>query len=326
MEYRSITNIEKKVSVLGLGTWAFGGDSWWGKQDDGVSLAVMERAREKGINFIDTAPFYGRGHSEEVVGRFIKEGGRRKEIILATKLGLDWTKKGFFNLKKDRMLREMEESLKLLRTDYIDLYQIHWPDPNTPVGESAETMREFYEKGLIKAVGVSNYSLSQMKEFMKNCPLHCIQPPYNMFQREIEKEILPFCIKCGISVVTYSPLYGGVLTGKFFADGAEIPKDLRRKNIDDLKEPLFSINRKLLAEIKEIASKYGTPLSRFVLRWTLQRNGIASVLTGARTVEQIAENTLVSGWAVSGEDIKILDGILAKRENMISFLDRRKKI
>ncbi|MFH1957545.1 MAG: aldo/keto reductase [bacterium] len=325
MEYRSITNIEKEVSVLGLGTWVFGGDSWWGKQDDGVSLAVMEKAREKGINFIDTAPFYGRGHSEEVVGRFIK-GHARKEIILATKLGLDWTKKGFFNLKRDRMLREMEESLKRLRTDYIDLYQIHWPDPNTPVGESAETMRGFYEKGLIKAVGVSNYSLSQMKEFMKNCPLHCLQPPYNMFQREIEKEILPFCMEHGISVITYSPLYGGVLTGKFFLDGAEIPKDMRRKNIDGLKEPLFSADRKILAEIREIASKYGEPLSRFVLRWTLQRQGITSVLTGARTVEQITENAGAAGWAVSGEDIKRVDGILAKREKMISSLGRRKKI
>jgi len=323
VEYRSIKNLDKKVSVLGLGTWVFGGDSWWGKQDDSVSFAVLERAREKGINFIDTAPFYGRGHSEDVVGKFIKDGGLRKEIILATKLGLDWSKKGFFNLQRDSMLREMDVSLKRLRTDYIDLYQIHWPDPNTPIGESAATMRGFYEQGLIKAVGVSNYSLPQIKEFMKNCPLHCIQPPYNMFKRGIEKEILPFCIKHGISVVTYSPLHGGVLTGKFFAPGAEIPKDLRRKNIADLKEPLFSVNKKILAEIKKIAGKYEGPLSRFVLRWTIQRKGITSVLLGARTVEQFTENAGAAEGDISEEDIKILDGILEKRE---SFAFGRGKI
>jgi len=322
MEYRKFRNLPMEVSVLGLGTWAFGGDLWWGKQDDGVSRAVMERAFEEGINFIDTAPFYGRGHSEEVVGKFIK-GHAREEIILATKLGLDWTVKGFLNLKREKMLREIEESLKRLQVDYIDLYQIHWPDPAVPAKESARTMKEFYDGGLIKAVGVSNYSLSQTEEFMRYCPLHCLQPPYNMFQREIEKEILPFCVKNDISVITYSPLHGGVLTGKFFFDGAAVPKDMRRKNIEDLKEPLFSANKKILAEIKEIAAKYNKPLSRFVLRWSLQREGVTSVLTGARTVKQIEENAGASGWSVSEEDVKRVEGLLLKREKLISSIRSR---
>ena len=299
-----------------MGTWAFGNDFWWGKQDDGVSMEVMRKAVEAGVNFIDTAPFYGMGHSEKLVGKFLAESGRRKDIVLATKLGLDASVKGFCNLKRDRMLREIEDSLERLQTDYIDLYQIHWPDPALPVEESALTMREFYDQGIIRAVGVSNYSVSEMKQFMDNCPLHSLQPPYNMFNREIEDSILPFCVESGLSVINYSPLHGGVLTGKFFLDGAKIPGDTRRKSIKDLKEPYFSINRGILEQLKTIAGRYGRTLSQFVLNWTMHRPGITSVIFGARTPEQLNDNIGSCVWSIKMDDLEKIEEILNKRRKI----------
>jgi len=320
MEYRKYGNLNKAASALGLGSWPFGGDFWWGDQSDRDSLEVLQTAFEGGINLIDTAPIYGNGHSEEVVGKFIKEGGLRKKIILATKLGLDPNTKGYHNLKKDRMLREIDESLKRLQTDYIDLYQIHWPDPNLPVGESAEMMRNFYERGLIKSVGVSNYSVAQMREFMKYCPLHSLQPPYNMFRREIENEIIPFCAENNISIISYSPLHGAVLTGKYFFDGVKIPGDAVRKNLTDLKVPFFAVNKKFLAEIKKTAEKYGKTLTQFVLNWTMTRKGIGCVLIGARNKKQIEENLKALGWSITACDLASINKLLSERDSQIAGL------
>ena len=195
MKYRKFSGLDKEVSVLGLGTWAFGGDEWWGHQKESDSICVLERAVELGINLIDTAPAYGWGRSEKVVGKFLKKTGARKKIILATKLGLDKKSPTYKNLRPERMKEEIEQSFERLGVDFIDIYQIHWPDPDVPISESAPVMKEFLDRGLIGAIGVSNYDVSQMKEFMKYSPLHSLQPPYNMFKREIEKDILPFCIE-----------------------------------------------------------------------------------------------------------------------------------
>ncbi len=320
MKYKKFANFIDKVSVLGIGTWAFSKDVWWGPQKDRDSLDVLKKAFDLGINFIDTAPIYGRGHSEEVVGRFLKKTDIREKIFIATKLGLAWTEKGNYsnNLKRERMLEEIEDSRQRLGVDYIDLYQIHWPDPNTSIKETAETMNEFFSRGLIKAVGVSNYSVKQMKKFMKYCPLHSLQPPYNMFDRRIENEILPFCIKNNIAIVGYSPLHGGVLTGKFFFENVKIPEDKRRKNIKDLKESFFSINKKILSEIKEIALKYNKTLSQFVLNWTFNQKGIKSILIGARNIKQLEENFGAVGWKITNKDLKKVNEILVKREKFIT--------
>lgn len=321
MEYRKLGSSELKVSALGLGTWAFGGDRWWGPQNDKDSISTLSKAIEEGINFIDTAPVYGKGHSEELIGRFLKKRGLREKIILATKLGLSWEKgKIYHNLKRERMWEEIDESRRRLQTDYIDLYQVHWPDPETSIKETAETMYEFYEKKLIKAVGVSNYSVEQMQEFMKYCPLHTLQPPYNMFRREIEREIVPFCIENNISIISYIPLHSGILTGKFFFKEVEIPDDLCRKNHRDLKEPYYSLNKEVLKKIREIASLYSKTLTQFVLNWTYHRRGISSILVGARNIKQLEENLGAVGWCIKEDDSKEVEKILEEREKKLAEL------
>jgi len=316
MEYRDFLGF--RISVLGLGTWAFGSDKWWGPQSDEDSFAVLEEAVKAGINLIDTAPVYGRGHSEEIVGEFLKKEKIRERIVLATKVGLSWEGKRICrNLKRERMLEEIDASRRRLKTDYIDIYQVHWPDPNTPLKETAETMYEFYRKKIIKAIGVSNFSVKEMKEFMKYSPLHFLQPPYNMFRRECEEEIIPFCIENNIGILGYIPLHSGILTGKFFFENVKIPSDLCRKNHIDLKEPRFSINKETLAKIKKIAEKYKKTLTQFVLNWTYHQKGIVSILVGARNKRQIKENLESVGWQIEKEDYDRIEEILSLREELL---------
>ncbi len=322
MEYRKVFQVNIEISVIGLGTWAFGGDIWWGSQEDSNSIAVLKKALEAGINLIDTAPVYGRGHSEKLIGKFLKEKKVREKVIIATKLGLSWKNGRIYrDLSRRRMLEEIDESRKRLQTDYIDIYQVHWPDSNTPIAETATTMYEFYKKGLIKAIGVSNYSVEQMQEFMKYSPLHTLQPPYNMFKRDIEKDIIPFCVENNISILSYIPLYSGILTGKFFKT-TKIPSDLCRKNHKDLKEPLFSINKKILEKIEKIALKYNKSLTQLVLNWTYHQRGITSILVGARNLAQLEENLGALNWILRNQDFKEIEKILKEREIEISKLHK----
>lgn len=318
MKYRNFPGLEREGSVISLGTWAFGSDAWWGSQDDKNSFAVLEKALELGINIIDTAPVYGRGHSEEIIGQYLKKFNTREEVILATKLGLSW--KGpriFHDLKREKMLQELDESRKRLQTDYFDIYQVHWPDPDTPIRQTAELMNEFYKKGIIKAVGVSNYSVGQMREFMKYCPVHTLQPPYNMFIRGIEEEIVPFCIENGIAIISYTPLQSGILTGKFFFEGVKVPQDMARRNHQDLQKPRWDINKETLGKLKDMAAKYNKSLTQLVLNWTCNRRGITSVIAGARKVTQIEENAASADWEISQEDRQAIDKILEDREEKI---------
>ena len=325
MEYRKIENSDLKSSVLALGTWAFGGDEWWGKQEDKDSVETLELAVNRGVTTIDTAPVYGWGRSERIIGAFIKKRNARKKIVLATKLGL--SRQGpqvINNLRKQRMLEEFDESRQRLQTDYFDLYQVHFPDPDTPISETAEVMRSFYQKGVIKAVGVSNYSVEQMQEFMKYCPLHSCQPQYSMFVRDIESDIVPFCLDKKIAIITYAPLYSGILTGKFFFTGAKIPDDINRKmKRKDLEEPRFSINKDTLFKLKEIASSYGKTLAQLVINWNFNQKGITSAIVGSRSVSQLEDNLGSVGWKVSEEDLRTIEDILAERLSKIEKLEEK---
>jgi len=318
MELRPVSDTNICVSALSLGTWAFGGDKWWGSQDDKDSLTVLEAAFCGGINTIDTAPVYGRGRSERIIGAFIKKRNLRARIVLATKLGLSWDgPKIMHNLKKKRMLQELDESRKRLQTDYFDIYQAHWPDPNTPIAETASLMQEFYQKGIIRAIGVSNYSVEQMEDFMKYSPLHILQPPYNMFKREIEADIIPFCLKNNISILAYIPLHSGILTGKFFFGNTTVPGDLCRRNHRDLREPLFSINKEVLNQLKDIAQKYERTPTQLVLNWTQAKEGITSVLVGTRKSTQLEENIHGVGWKINEQDKEKIEHTLKEREAKI---------
>ncbi|MCK4810038.1 MAG: aldo/keto reductase [Candidatus Omnitrophica bacterium] len=323
MKYRNLNNTDLSISAIALGTWAFGSDRWWGYQDDNWSYEVLDAGFEKGITLIDTAPVYGRGHSEEIIGRFLKKRGLREKVILATKLGLSWEERRIYhNLKPKRMLEEIDASRKRLNTDYFDLYQVHWPDPDTPIAETASVMNNFYKKGIIKTVGVSNYRVEQMREFMNYCPLHSSQPPYNMFNREIEKDIVPFCKENNIAILAYIPLNSGILTGKFFFEGVKIPNDLCRKNHSDLKEPFFSINKHILEGLKRIAEQYDKSLTQLVLNWTANRDGITSILAGARNRAQLQDNAASLDWEIRPVDLEKIEELLSSRDEMVRLVKK----
>ena len=228
MEYTTINGINLKSSRIGLGTWAMGG--WmWGGTDENESIRTIHAAFEKGINLIDTAPVYGFGHSEEIVGKAVEQWGDRDKVIIATKVGLDWRNGApIRNASRQRLTQEIEDSLRRLRTTYIDVYQVHWPDPLVPVEETAETMRRFYEQGKIRAIGVSNYSAAEMDHFRTVAPLHTVQPPYNLFERGIETEILPYVREHNISTLTYGALCRGLLSGRMDAKTQFKGDDLRK--------------------------------------------------------------------------------------------------
>ncbi|MBN2483383.1 MAG: aldo/keto reductase [Candidatus Omnitrophica bacterium] len=322
MEYSRIAQLELPVSKIGLGCWAFGGDSWWGPQNDHDSLEVLDQALKSEITLIDTAPVYGRGRSETIIGNFLRKRKVREKVILATKLGLAWEGPNILHdLSEKRMRQELDASRRRLCTDYFDIYQVHWPDPNIPIGETAQVMHEFYQKGIIKAVGVSNYSVDQMEEFMKYCPVHSLQPQYSMFVRDIEHETVPFCVRHNIAIFAYAPLYSGLLTGKFFLNGEKIPDDTNRKmKRKDLEEPLFSVNRAILQECKEIACGYGKSLTQLVINWTSHQEGISSVLVGSRSRTQICENAAGAGWEISESDQAKIDTLLRQRQEKIKSL------
>jgi len=321
MERRKLGKSGIEVTTLALGTWAFGGDKWWGKQDDLSSQKTLCRAIQLGINLIDTAPVYGNGRSETIVGQTLKEENLREKVVLATKVGLRWkrpdSEDSFECLKRESILEEIEDSLRRLNTDVIDLYQVHYPDADTPIAETAQTLYKIYQKGRIKAVGVSNYDVPQMQEFMKHCPLHSLQPKYNMFRREIESETLPFCRKNNIAVIVYSSLNSGVLTGKFFF-GSKVPHDRVRDVNYDLKEANFGINKETLLKLRELASKYKRGLAPFALNWITAQEGITSSIVGARRPAQIEENAGAAGWKISRKDLESIEAILKEREERIA--------
>jgi aryl-alcohol dehydrogenase-like predicted oxidoreductase len=229
MEFAEIKGASLRVSRIGLGTWAIGG--WmWGGSDDAQSIETIRAALDHGVNLIDTAPVYGFGRSEEVVGQAL--AGRRGRAVIATKVGLEWKDgKVFRNASRARINQEIEDSLRRLQTDHIDIYQVHWPDPKTPVEETAEAMKALLDQGKIGAIGVSNFSVAEMERFRAVAPIHVLQPPYNLFEREIEADILPYCLTHGIATFGYGALCRGLLSGRMKPDTVFDAGDLRRDQI-----------------------------------------------------------------------------------------------
>src|SRR6266550_2118763 len=211
MEYAKVNGLNRKTSRIGLGTWSIGG-SMWGGTDEQAVLETIRAALEHGINLIDTAPVYGLGRAEELVGQALAKYGKREEVIIATKVGLEWRGDQVFrNSTRARIMQEIDDSLRRLQTDYIDIYQVHWPDPLVPIEETAEAMHQLYKQGKIRAIGVSNYSREQIERFRRVAPVHVVQPPYNLFERGIEADILPYCRKNGIATLGYGALCRGLL-------------------------------------------------------------------------------------------------------------------
>src|ERR1700741_2582501 len=230
MERTDIQGTSLKVSPVAIGTWAIGG--WmWGGTDEAESIATIRAAFEHGINLVDTAPAYGFGRSEEIVGRTIAESGLRSSVLIATKAGLQWEGgKVSRNASRARIMWEVEESLRRLRTDYIDIYQVHWPDPLIAIEETADAMNALFMQGKIRAIGVSNFSVLQMERFRRIAPLHVLQPPYNLFERGIEADLLPYCRENKIATLGYGALCRGLLSGRMNTDTIFGGDDLRRSD------------------------------------------------------------------------------------------------
>jgi len=297
------------VSRIGLGTWAIGG--WmWGGTDDQESVNTIRAAVERGINLIDTAPAYGFGRSEEIVGRAIAEGKLRSRVVIATKVGLEWKNgKVFRNASRDRILLEVEDSLRRLRTDYIDIYQVHWPDPLVSIEETAEAVQTLFDQGKIRAIGVSNFSVAQIERFRRVAKLHVVQPPYNLFEREIETELLPYCRQHGIATLTYGALCRGLLSGKLQADARFHGDDLR------LTDPKFQSPRyaEYLAAVRRLdqfaMDHYGKRVVHLAVRWLLDQ-GVTTGLWGARRPDQLQPVDEVFGWSLDVAAKAEIDRIL----------------
>ena len=315
LEYINIGGTNLVSSRIALGTWAIGG--WmWGGTNEKESIRTIHAALDQGINLIDTAPIYGYGRSEEIVGEALRQHGRRESVILATKVGIDWTNgKIERNSTRQRILQELEDSLRRLQTDYIDIYQVHWPDPLVPIEETAVTLRELYDQGKVRGIGVSNFSPEEMARFQSVAPLHTIQPPYNLFEREIERDVLPFALGRGLTSLTYGALCRGLLSGTMRTD-RQFAKDDMRKTTDPKFQILhFAEYLNAVSMLDTFAREnYGKRVIHLAVRWLLDQPGVGVALWGARRPEQLAPIKEVIGWSLGESDFAAIDAIL--RENI----------
>jgi len=309
IEHTSLGNSGIRVSKICLGTWAIGGWMWGGTEEE-ESIRTIWTALDKGVNFIDTAPVYGFGRSEEIVGKALRDFPRDR-VVLATKVGLEWNDKGqvFRNSTRRRILQEIEDSLQRLQTEYIDLYQVHWPDPLVPIEETAETLAELLKSGKIRAVGVSNYTPEQMDAFRKVAPLHSVQPPYNLFERRIEADVLPYAKSNNMSVLAYGSICRGLLSGKMRMDTRFEGDDLRRHD-PKFREPRYPRYLKAVAELNDLARRHDRQVLELAVRWVLDQGAVA--LWGARHPGQLDHIDRVFGWSLTDRDLQDIDTMLAR--------------
>jgi aryl-alcohol dehydrogenase-like predicted oxidoreductase len=312
LETINIPGTKLNPTRVALGTWAIGG--WmWGGSDDADSIRTIKSALDRGINIIDTAPVYGFGHSEEIVGQALAESGQRQNVIIATKVALDWKNgKPFRNASKARITKEIEDSLRRLRTDVIDIYQVHWPDPNTPIAETAEALDALYKAGKIRAIGVSNFNNAQMEAFRAVAPLHTAQPPYNLFEREAEADVLPYCADHKIATLAYGSLCRGLLSGSMKPDTKFTGDDLRRHD-PKFQAPRFQQYLAAVARLDEFARKnYGKRVLHLAVRWVLDKQPLSIALWGARHPGQLDPVADVMGWKLDASALAEIDRILAE--------------
>ena len=309
VELTEIPGTSLKVSPVAIGTWAIGG--WmWGGTDEAESIATIRTAFEHGINIVDTAPVYGFGRSEEIVGKAIAEGGLRPDVLIATKAGLEWDNgRVSRNASRYRIMREVEDSLRRLRTDYIDIYQVHWPDPLVTIEETAEAMHTLFEQGKIRAIGVSNFSVLQMDRFRRVAPLHVLQPPYNLFERAIEGDLLPYCREHNIATLGYGALCRGLLSGRMRAGTVFDGDDLRRSD-PKFREPRFAQYVAAVQKLDRLAQqRFGKRVIHLAVRWMLDQ-GITTALWGARHPDQLQPVDEVIGWSLDASTKAEIDRIL----------------
>ncbi len=321
MRTRRLGNTDLELTVVGLGTWAMGGpwEYGWGPQDENEAIAAILKAIDLGINWIDTAAIYGCGHSEELLGIALKKTKIRP--IIATKCGLLWNEKRekINCLKADSIRKECEDSLKRLGIETIDLYQMHWPDPEIDLEEGWGEMARLQKQGKVRYIGVSNFNAKQLDRIRKIAPVASLQPPYSMIRRDIEKDLLGYCAKNNIGVVTYSPMQRGLLTGKFSKKrlGELAPDDHRLKS-GDYQEPEFSATLALVDKLRPIAERNKRTLAQLAIAWVIRRPEVTAAIVGARKPSQIAETAPAGDWILTKNDIAEIEKLLAERENKLA--------
>ncbi|MBA4312285.1 MAG: aldo/keto reductase [Chlorobiaceae bacterium] len=310
MNTRTLGKNGPNLTEIGFGAWAIGGP-WqfgWGKVDDNESINAIHRAIDLEINWIDTAAIYGLGHSEEVVGKALRD--KRQNVFLATKCGMIWDDRRNVKIhaSSKSIRKEIENSLRRLNVDYIDLYQIHWHDPQTEVEESWETLVKLKEEGKTRFIGVCNYDVPLLQRCNKIAPVQSLQPPYSLLRRQIEDEILPYCLQENIGVVAYSPMQAGILSGKF--DLLKLADDDWRRSNKFYQEPNLSRALEFVEQIRHIASKYNKTVGHLAIAWVLKHAAVTSAIVGARSSKQVAENVGASGFTISSDDIAFIEDAL----------------
>jgi aryl-alcohol dehydrogenase-like predicted oxidoreductase len=315
MRTRKLGYSDLHLTTVGLGTWAIGGpwDFGWGPQDDAESVAAIQHALDLGINWIDTAPAYGLGHAEEVVGKAIS--GRRDEVIVATKCGLVWDEGStgaYGRLTAQSVRSECEASLRRLNVDTIDLYQIHWPRPDQDIEEAWTAIADLVRAGMVRYAGVSNFSVAQLLRVLPIHPVASLQPPYSMIERGVEAEHLAYCAEHDIGVVAYSPMQAGLLTGKYTRERIALlaEGDWRRRD-HHFREPELSANLDLVEALRPIAARNGRSLAQLSVAWVLRRPELTAAIVGARRPSQIDETAQAGDWDISAEDLAEIDTLLA---------------
>jgi aryl-alcohol dehydrogenase-like predicted oxidoreductase len=306
---------------VGLGTWAMGGP-WqygWGPQDDGEAVAAIATALDLGINWIDTAPVYGVGHSEELVGRALRQ--TKHKPFIATKCGRLWNEKKELipYLKRDSVRRECEASLRRLGVERIDLYQMHWPEPLKDIEEAWEEMALLAAEGKVRYLGVCNFNVEQLERIRKVYPVASLQPPYSMLHREPEKELLGYCSVHSIGVVAYSPMQRGLLTGTFSRERlAALAPDDHRQRAPEFQEPAFSASLELVESLRKIAQRHGRTVAQLAISWVLRRPEVTAAIVGARRPSQIRETVAAADWNLSRQEIAEIETLLVAREKKLA--------
>jgi len=320
MQTRQLGRTDLHLTTVGLGTWAIGGpwEYGWGPQDDDEAIGAILTALETGISWIDTAPAYGLGHSEELIGKALQQVSEKP--LIATKCGILWNEKKekVTCLKRQSIRDECHASLKRIGVDVIDLYQMHWPDPDEDVEEAWEEMAALVAEGKIRYLGVSNFSVEQIKRVQKIHPVVSLQPPYSMLHREVEDELLEYCAKNDIGVLAYSPIQRGLLTGRFSVErfAALAPDDHRRRSAD-FNEPRFSATLELVEHLKKIAERNGRTCAELAISWVLRRPEVTAAIVGARRPQQILETAPASDWDLSEKDIEEVEQLLIRHQARI---------
>lgn len=317
MQKRRLGKTDLNLTTVGLGTWAMGGP-WqfgWGPQDDNEALAAIHAALDLGINWIDTAAVYGLGHSEELVGEVLRQ--TKHKPYIATKCGLLWNdrKEKVPCLEPESIRRECEVSLKRLGVEVIDLYQMHWPEPEKDIETGWEEMARLRDEGKVRYIGVSNYNVEQLERIHRIHPVASMQPPYSMLHREAEGGLLEYCAKNDIGVIVYSPMQRGLLTGKFSRRHlATLAEDDHRRKNPDFQEPRLGATLELVEKLRPLAERNERTLAQLVIAWVLRRPEVTAAIVGARRPEQIKETAPASDWNLTEKDIEEIEQLLAQRQ------------